>query len=122
MLDMYNGAFDRYVWKLVGKRELYIPYNSYRLSDGRDKYAQLLTPKFFNPADTRYELHRVWQIEATERDGKRHSFGTRTFYVDEDSWNVVLVENEDHDGRLWRFQEIGRAHAELQSLMRISYA
>src|SRR3546814_16456912 len=68
MLDMYNGAFDRYVWKLVGKRELYIPYNSYRLSDGRDKYAQLLTPKFFNPADTRYELHRVWQIEAHERD------------------------------------------------------
>ncbi|NGY03704.1 DUF1329 domain-containing protein [Solimonas terrae] len=105
MIDMYNGAFDRYVWKLVGKRELYIPYNSYRLSDGRYKYAQLLTPKFFNPAGTRYELHRVWQIEATERGGKRHSFGTRTFYVDEDSWNVVLVENEDHDGRLWRFQE-----------------
>ena len=105
MIDMYNGAFDRYVWKLVGKRELYIPYNSYRLSDGRYKYAQLLTPKFFNPAGTRYELHRVWQIEATERGGKRHSFGKRTFYVDEDSWNVVLVENDDRDGRLWRFQE-----------------
>src|SRR3546814_19343837 len=53
MLDMYNGAFDRYVWKLVGKRELYIPYNSYRLSDGRDKYAQLLTPKFFNRSEER---------------------------------------------------------------------
>jgi tetratricopeptide (TPR) repeat protein len=105
MLDMYNGAFDRYVWKLAGKRELYIPYNSYRLSDGRDTYATLLTPKFFNPADTRYELHRVWVIEATERGGTRHSFGKRTFYVDEDSWNVVLVENEDHGGQLWRFQE-----------------
>ncbi|NKF23788.1 DUF1329 domain-containing protein [Solimonas marina] len=105
MLDMYNGAFDRYVWKLAGKRELYIPYNSYRLSDGRYSYSQLLTPKFFNPEGTRYELHRVWVIEATERGGTHHAFGKRTFYVDEDSWNVVLVENEDHQGNLWRFQE-----------------
>ncbi|WP_245586238.1 DUF1329 domain-containing protein [Solimonas soli] len=105
MIDMYNGAFDRYVWKLTGKRELYVPYNSYRLGDGRYRYAQLLTPKFFNPEGTRYELHRVWVIEASERGGMRHSFGTRVFYVDEDSWNVLLVENQDHDGRLWRFQE-----------------
>ena len=30
-LDMFNGAVDRYDWKLVGKREMYVPYNSYRL-------------------------------------------------------------------------------------------
>ncbi len=105
MLDMYNGAFDRYVWKLAGKREMYIPYNSYRLSDGRYRYAQLLGPKFLNPDGVRYELHRVWMIEATERGGQKHSFGTRIFYVDEDSWNIVLVENQDHGGQLWRFQE-----------------
>ena len=105
MLDMYNGAFDRYVWKLIGKRELYIPYNAYRLSDGSHKYAQLLTPKHFNQEATRYELHRVWVIEAIERGGKRHAFGKRVFYIDEDSWNVVLVENYDREGRPWRFQE-----------------
>lgn len=105
MVDMYNGAFDRYVWKLTGKRELYIPYNAYRISDGRWKYPQLLKPGHFNQDATRYELHRVWVIEATERGGKRHVFGKRKFYVDEDSWNVVLVENEDRDGKLWRFQE-----------------
>ena len=105
MVDMYNGAFDRYVWKLTGKRELFIPYNSYRLSDGSQKYAQLLTAGHINPANARYELHRVWVIEATERGGQHHVFGKRTFYVDEDSWNVVLVENEDHEGKLWRFQE-----------------
>jgi len=105
MVDMYNGPFDRYVWKLTGKRELYIPYNAYRISDGSWKYPQLLKPKHFNQDATRYELHRVWVIEATERGGKRHAFGKRTFYVDEDSWNVVLVENEDRDGKLWRFQE-----------------
>ncbi len=105
MLDMYNGAFDRYVWKLVGKREIYIPYNAYRISDGHYSYAQLLQDRHFNQDATRYELHRVWVIEATEREGRNHTFGKRTFYVDEDSWNVVLVENEDHAGKLWRFQE-----------------
>lgn len=105
MVDMYNGAFDRYVWKLAGKRELFIPYNSHRISSGAWKYPQLLKPDHLNQEATRYELHRVWVIEATERGGKRHLFGKRTFYVDEDSWNVVLVENEDREGRLWRFQE-----------------
>ncbi len=105
MVDMYNGAFDRYVWKLAGKKNLYIPYNSYRLSDGSQKYAQLLKPGHIDQSQTRYEMHRVWVIEATERGGQRHSFGKRTYYVDEDSWNIVLVENEDREGKLWRFQE-----------------
>ncbi len=105
MIDMYNGAFDRYVWKLVGKRELYLPYNAYRLNDGSQKYAQQLTWPTFNAQNARYELHRVWVIEASERGGASHAFGKRTFYVDEDSWNVALVENQDRAGKLWRFQE-----------------
>jgi hypothetical protein len=102
---MYNGPFDRYVWKLIGKRELYIPYNEYRLSDGSIKYAQLLRPGHIDQAPTRYELHRVWVVEATLRPGNNHSFGKRLYYVDEDSWNVVLVVNCDHQGNPWRFQE-----------------
>lgn len=105
MIDMYNGAFDRYVWKLIGKREMLLPYDSYKLGSGAFKYDQLLQPKYLNPDAARYELHRVWVIEATERGGKRHSFGLRVFYVDEDTWNVVLVENYDRGGHLWRFQE-----------------
>lgn len=106
MVDMYNGAFDRYVWKSIGKRELYLPYNNYRIGDGRYTYSQLVRPGYLNPQATRYELHRVWVIEASERGGKNHSFGKRVFYVDEDSWNVVLVENyQRDDSTLWRFQE-----------------
>lgn len=106
MVDMYNGAFDRYVWKLVGKREMLVPYNNYRIGDGRYRYEQLIKPGYLNPEATRYEMHRVWVVEATERGGKSHSFGKRVFYVDEDSWNVVLVENYQRDDRtLWRFQE-----------------
>jgi tetratricopeptide (TPR) repeat protein len=105
MVDMYNGLFDRYVWKLVGKRELIVPYNSWRLSDGRYKTRDLLTQGHFNQAGTRYETHRVWVVEASLRPGNSHSFGKRIYYVDEDSWNVVLVENFDPKGALWRFQE-----------------
>lgn len=105
MVDMYNGPFDRYVWKLTGKRELLIPYNAYRLASGRDSYDALLTPHHFNQSAVRYEMHRVWQIDATLRGGAHHAFGKRVFYVDEDSWNVVLVDNYDPSGQLWRIQE-----------------
>ncbi len=105
MVDMYNGLFDRYVWKLIGKQELLIPYNDYRVSDGSQRYASLLTPRHFNQAPVRYERHRVWVVEATLRPGNDHRFGKRVFYVDEDSWNIVVVDNYDHDGHLWRIQE-----------------
>lgn len=105
MLDMYNGAFDRYVWRLVGKRELIVPYNNFKLVDGSVERESLLRPKHPNPDALRYERHRVWVVEATQREGTSHTFGKRVFYVDEDSWNVVLVENYDNDDRLWRVQE-----------------
>ena len=102
MVDMYNGAFDRYVWKLTGKHEMFLPYNSYRISDGRYKYDQLLTPKHFNQVATRYELHRVWVLEATVKKGYRHVYAKRRFYLDEDSWHAVWVDNYDARGQLWR--------------------
>lgn len=105
MVDMYNGAFDRYDWKILGKRDVLLPYNAYRLNDAHQTNADLLQAGFMRPDSARYELHRVWLVEANERGGKRHSFGARRFYVDEDSWNVVLVENYDRKGKLWRFQE-----------------
>lgn len=105
MLDMYNGAFDRYDWKILGKRDVLLPYNAFRLNDASQNNASLLKKGFLNPQNTRYEMHRVWLVEANERGGKRHSFGARRFYVDEDSWNIVLVENYDREGNLWRFQE-----------------
>ncbi len=105
MIDMYNGAFDRYDWKILGKREVLLPYNAYRLNDAQVANEDLLQAGFMKPDRARYELHRVWLIEANERGGKRHSFGARRFYLDEDTWNVVLVENYDRKGALWRFQE-----------------
>lgn len=104
-IDMYNGAFDKYVWKLIGRREILVPYNDYELISENLKYADILKKGHLNPDPLRYEKHRVWVIEATEREAKQHKFGKRVFYVDEDSWSILLVDNYDDDGGYWNFQE-----------------
>lgn len=104
-IDMFNGALDRYDWKLVGKKDMYIPYNAYKLSSPLVKYAEMLKPFHLNQEHARYELHRVWVVEATVKAGTRHNFARRTFYVDEDSWSIAVVDNYDGRGQMWKVQE-----------------
>ncbi len=104
-LDMFNGAPDRYEWTLVGKREMIVPYNSYRLQDPSLKYKDIITPLHINPEFLRYELHRVWVVEATLRPGERHVYKKRVFYIDEDSWSVLVVDQYDNRDQLWRVSE-----------------
>lgn len=107
-LDMYNGAPDKYDWRLVGKQEVYIAYNSYRMLNKDLSYDDLIMPGHLNPEYLRYELHRVWVVEATLRDGERHVYGRRVFYVDEDQWQIAVADLYDGRGELWRVKE---AHA-----------
>ncbi len=104
-LDMYNGAIDRYDWKLVGKKEIYVPYNSYKLQDPSVKFKEILTPLHINQDLVRYELHRVWVVDATLKEGARHIYKRRTFYLDEDSWQIVVVDCYDQRDQLWRVSE-----------------
>jgi len=103
--DMYNGAPDRYDWKLVGKRELIVPYNSYKLHSNSVKYADILKPLHLNQDLARYELHRVWIVEATLKPGASHIYKRRTFYVDEDSWQILAVDQYDSRDQMWRVSE-----------------
>jgi hypothetical protein len=102
---MFNGAPDRYDWKLVGKKEIYVPYNAYKLQRPELKYKDILKPLHVNPDVLRYELHRVWVVDATLKAGERHIYKRRTFYVDEDSWQILLVDNYDNRDQLWRVSE-----------------
>jgi len=104
-VDMYNGAPNRYDWKLVGKKEIYIPYNSYKIINKDAKYADIIGAGHINQAFTRYELHRVWHIEATLKEGARHIYGKRSFYLDEDSWQIAIADHYDNRGQLWRVSE-----------------
>ena len=98
----YNGATDRYNWKLVGKKEMYVPYNTYMIGDKKIKYKDIVDAHTIRSDLMRYELHRVWVVEATLKDGMRHIFGRRTFYLDEDSWMVLGEDAYDTRGSLWR--------------------
>ncbi len=98
----FNGALDRYEWKMLGKKEIYIPYHNYMFDDPKLNYDELLMAGHANPEYMRYELHRVWVVEANLKPGARHVYLKRRFYVDEDSWQFVLSENYDGRGRLWR--------------------
>jgi hypothetical protein len=98
----FNGATDRYDWKLVGKKEMYVPYNAYRIGDKKLKYADVLDKNTVKSDLMRYELHRVWVIEATLKSGEKHVYGRRTFYLDEDSWMVLAEDAYDTRGQLWR--------------------
>jgi len=101
----YNGSPDRYNWKLIGKKEMYIPYNNYRLTDKSLKYKDILQPTHLNPELTRYELHRVWVVEGTLKPGKRHIYSKRVFFIDEDSWGIAHADQYDSRGGLWRVRE-----------------
>ena len=103
--DMYNGSPERYDWKLVGKKEMYVPYNNYRLQDPSLKYSDILKPLHINQDYPRYELHRVWVVDATLKPGARHIYKRRTFYMDEDSWQILAVDQYDNRDQLWRVSE-----------------
>jgi len=103
--DMWSGSPERYNWKLVGKKEIYVPYNAYKLHSADLKYKDILTPLHLNPDVLRYELHRVWVVEATLKQGMRHVYKKRVHYIDEDSWHMVAGDFYDNRDQLWRVSE-----------------
>ena len=106
--DLFNGAPNRYNWKLLGKKEMYIPYNSYTLHSDSLKYDDIIQPGHINSDYTRWELHRVWVVEATLKEDTRHIYKKRVFFIDEDSWQIAVTDIYDNSDELWR---VGFAYA-----------
>ena len=98
---VFNGAMDRFDFKLIGKKEMYVPYNGYRLMYAKDSKAPA-TANHVNPDFMRWELHRVWVVEATLKQGARDLYSKRVFYIDEDSWVALAADQYDAKGQLYR--------------------
>jgi hypothetical protein len=99
---LYNGSPERFTWKLIGKREIYSPANAFKPNAGTVKYADILTPNHPNPDFMRYELRRVWVLEADLKEGYRHVYSKRVLFIDEDTWHSVMADNYDARGQLWK--------------------
>ena len=104
-IAVFSGQLDRFDWKLVGKRELVVPYNSFALLDFNAKFDDVVQRDFLNPQRVRYESHRVWVVEATVRAGMRHQAPKRLFYIDEDTWSPLVAVDFDAQGRVWKVRE-----------------
>jgi hypothetical protein len=102
---MFNGTMDRFDWKLAGKKELLVGYNAFGMYDPAVKLDAVLKPDMPANEARRYELHRVWVVEATVKPGVRHLAPKRTFYLDEDSWSIMVAEDYDAQGKLWKLRE-----------------
>ncbi len=98
---VFTGALNRFDWKLVGKQEMYIPYNAYKLVYGKDVKA-IVTPNHIANDQVRWEKHRVWVVEATLKPGMRHIYHKRYIYIEEDSWTAVASDMYDARGDLYR--------------------
>ncbi len=105
MTDMFNGAMDRFAWELVGLKEMYVPYNAYRVHSGDLTPEDIIRPGHLNSELLRYELHRVWVVDARLRPDFRHINARRTFFLDEDSYQVLLTDHYDGRGAIWRASE-----------------
>jgi len=104
--DGLNGSPERFDWKLVGKREMIIPYNNFKMTDKSLKYTDIVGKQTVNQDLVRYELHRVYVLEGTLKSGARHIYSKRIALVDEDSFQAAHVDSYDGRGELWRTQEI----------------
>ena len=98
--DVFNGRLDRFDWKIVGKKEMLIPYNGNKLLATPE--AKALDKHHLASDAMRWELHRVWVIEANVAAGKRHQSPKRRYYLDEDTWIAVLADHWDANGQLWQ--------------------
>ena len=108
---LMNGDPSRYEWKLLGKKEMYIPANAYRVHSNTVKYADLLQNGHANPDLIRYELHRVWVLEGTLKEGYRHAYGKRVLFIDEDNWQASMADYYDTRGELWQHAFINHFYA-----------
>lgn len=101
-IDVFNGALDRYDWTLVGKRELYIPYNNQKMRYNRCDDPSAMDSGHLKHYAMRFEKHRVWVVDAHLKPEQKHLYPRRTFYIDEDTWSIAAVDIYDRAGNLWR--------------------
>jgi hypothetical protein len=99
-LSVFSGRTTLFDWKLVGKKEMLIPYNENRLLQFKE--ADLVKGQHLNPDAVRWELHRVWVVEANLKPGQRHQAPKGVYYLDEDTWQAMLGDRWDAKGQLWK--------------------
>lgn len=102
---LFNGPIDRFDWKIIGKKEMYVPYHTFGVYNYQTPFKDVAQDKYISPDARRYELHRVIAVEATAKSDVRHVAPKKVIYFDEDSFLALAGEDYDAQGRLWKVRE-----------------
>ena len=102
---MINGKLDRFTWKLLGRKPMITPYNAMKINSNELEYEQILQGRHIDQDLARYEIHRMWVVEANNRPDVRHTFKKKVIYFDEDTWTATMLDNYDHRDQYYKFQE-----------------
>ncbi len=105
LFGFFDGSLTHWSWKLLGKKEIYIPANNYEPWQIDSPPKKECPPLSLSPERIRYELRRVWVVEMVPKEGYRHPYSRRMRYHDEDNWDCTTYENYDHKGELVTFGE-----------------
>ena len=99
-INGFNGSLERYDWKYLGLKEMYVPYNNNKIVTTVPQPVHL--KYFIDPKVVRFELHRCHVVEAMLHPGERNVDARRMLYLDEDTSTVCLADNWDSNGGLAR--------------------
>ena len=99
---IFSGGLEHYDFTLLGKRAMFIPYNNHAFDRAT---SALLGPRHADPSAIRYELHRVWVVDARLAAGQHDIVPHRRLFIDEDSWFAAYADEWNADGALWKFSQ-----------------
>jgi hypothetical protein len=101
----FGGKEPRHSYSMQKGKELFIPYNAFKIVDPNLTFNDIYGKKHINQDLIRYELHRVWVMDSQLKPGFRHLYKRHVAYFDEDTWMGVAYEAYDAKDRLWRVGE-----------------
>lgn len=102
-INGFDGKMDKFDFELIGRQEVLVPYNAYRRWNMPSEEA--FGSRHVNPDAQRWELHRVWVVEATLKPGERHVQSRKKFYLDEDSWAILAYVGFDQNDNPHHYKE-----------------
>ena len=96
----FNGAQDKYNWELKGIKKMIVPGISNAM--GTNSLDKTHGVGHLNPEYVHFEEKEVAIVHATLKEGQRHLYASRTFYVTTDGYNIVAQDIYDGQGNLMR--------------------
>lgn len=82
-----------YTWRCLGRQDIMVPYCVGPLQN----MCALQSPL---SERLRWEQRDVWMVEGKLHPGESNILARRRFYIDPDSWLILLGEGYDHSGAM----------------------